>query len=785
MKNFFKSVLKSKLIKIFILIVIIVVVLTSSLYLIVIKAGQRNDDDERNAPHAVSRYTGNITLNSGQITSSTTVQDIWNEMKNHNNDALEYIDTPEQLLKLMNAELVTQYLDTRNNPDEPIDWNAQELNDVNSKNIQGIIKLKRSDTYGNNYTMTYVDSNTFQAYIDNYNSSGSENDKNAALSHFTLEAVTNTIGNSSGQAATITEGQTVNVPDGLGSVHTFMGWQQITSTTSAQYRLKELAGMNFDEEGFGKINGRYVIACTVTFGTVGDYVDFYQEDGTVIPCIIGDVKSQNDVGCTEWGHNNGQCIVEFVVDHDTWYTNGHGTHINPGTTQFHPEWNQNIIKAVNGGSYFENPNFRGNNITANGDVVGSDGNTNNENNEDTGITRETKYYAKVATWKEQTTTVTSDDPDVQESTEQTYTMSTTNVNYQDLVKGYTMPFEYLWALLVTTDDVELVLELANLVYNSSIEVTIFDNLSTETNTIIDTYTKKNRIDTSANVTIEYGNDFVSENPNANNNTNFGSGYQNSVNISDSWSEEEVNNYEIKKETVTRTNTLNAALTKADVWIEEYSQEYIHEQSTVTNSNSNSETLEDLNYPDEPNSIINDDTYGHAEELLRTKENFYKELYDYANGRVDGVESKIYNVTVNRQRQNTNQVETTNYVSSPANVVEKTDPSSSEDNFSTILLKDTHKNARSKIYEISSWLFEILESNDSTSDMVDLTKYLLYKTTGQNYGRTEFDFSEYTSRHSSTGEQNGSLTTNGLELINIAKSKLGCQYVYRCFGTKYF
>ena len=55
-----------------------------------------------------------------------------------------------------------------------------------------------------------------------------------------------------------------------------MGWQTITSTTSNQYKLMQQSGMNFDEEGFGRINGRYVIACTSTYGNVGDYVDFYQ-----------------------------------------------------------------------------------------------------------------------------------------------------------------------------------------------------------------------------------------------------------------------------------------------------------------------------------------------------------------------------------------------------------------------------------------------------------------------------------------------------------------------------
>ena len=154
---------------------------------------------------------------------------------------------------------------------------------------------------------------------------------------------------SSSEAVTGQGGIVIDIPEGLGNEHTYMGWQCITSPSSNQYRLREAAGMNFDSEGFGIINGRYVIACTSTYGDVGDYIDFYQADGTIIPCIIGDEKNQSDAGCTVWGHSGGNNIVEFVVDRDTWYTG----HVNPGNAACHPEWNQNIIKAVRLGNYFD------------------------------------------------------------------------------------------------------------------------------------------------------------------------------------------------------------------------------------------------------------------------------------------------------------------------------------------------------------------------------------------------------------------------------------------------
>ena len=112
-----------------------------------------------------------------------------------------------------------------------------------------------------------------------------------------------------------------------------MGWQIINVVESDQYKLREQAGMNFDEEGFGRINGRYVIACTTTFGKVGDKVDFFLEDGTKIPCIIADIKNPNDPGCNEWGHENGQTIVEFEVSRAYYKQYG-----NPGNSNWFPEW---------------------------------------------------------------------------------------------------------------------------------------------------------------------------------------------------------------------------------------------------------------------------------------------------------------------------------------------------------------------------------------------------------------------------------------------------------------
>lgn len=145
-------------------------------------------------------------------------------------------------------------------------------------------------------------------------------------------------------------GETTEIPEGLGTVHSYMGWSTITAISSNQYKLREQAGENYDVDGFAKIGNRYVIACTSTFGDVGDYIDWTLDNGEVISSVIGDIKSQGDEGCNKWGHQNGDCIIEFVVDKDTWYGRSR-----PGdpTQGYHDEWyKQAVVSATKVGSFW-------------------------------------------------------------------------------------------------------------------------------------------------------------------------------------------------------------------------------------------------------------------------------------------------------------------------------------------------------------------------------------------------------------------------------------------------
>lgn len=64
-------------------------------------------------------------------------------------------------------------------------------------------------------------------------------------------------------------------------------------------------GSVYDPRGFSTIDGKYMIACTSTFGTVGDEIVFYFDDGTELDCVMTDTKDQSTAHgtpATMWGH---------------------------------------------------------------------------------------------------------------------------------------------------------------------------------------------------------------------------------------------------------------------------------------------------------------------------------------------------------------------------------------------------------------------------------------------------------------------------------------------------
>ena len=172
----------------------------------------------------------------------------------------------------------------------------------------------------------------------------------------------------------------------------------------------------------------------------------------------------------------------------------------------------------------------------------------------------------------------------------TVSIGTEKINYKNATQKYVMPFKYLWSLLVIGRDRDFVLELADLVENSKITISIYDNVTTTTDTDVFTYKKQNRTDTYVEVTpsTTYGVKNVPTKgywwPDNRETPTIGIKKDPDVETEDT-------DYKITHTVVNKINRVEFALTKADVWIVDYSQEYTYQEAQVTSNESNTKDMD--------------------------------------------------------------------------------------------------------------------------------------------------------------------------------------------------
>lgn len=367
------------------------------------------------------------------------------------------------------------------------------------------------------------------------------------------------------------------------------------------------------------------------------------------------------------------------------------------------------------------------------------------------------YYAVIATWEESHNTLTSTDPKVEgHGDTPTYSMTTVNVDYQEMVKGYTMPFEYLWALLLVGQEKEFALDLADLVYDSALEITILDSIRTNTNIITETYTERMKVHT-YNVTIEgqavttnttgqTGTTNSSNQPGANNSSNptFTTTTE-AIRESgiDAGTKEAVpQNREVVNTTVTITNTVDAIVSYADIWVLKMANEFvISVPDTIDKSKDNPQKPRPFPNDNSPDAHDNEDPLGLAAAKKAEVDSRYAGPNTVVSTSITSKESDYWFAKENWNINNRNIVNEENRIPGPKEIIkEKTDPDDLETNFVTLLRDKKHQKAAQNIYSAPEWIFDILEHNEETSDMVDLTKYLLYKASGKKYdGVDTFDY----------------------------------------------
>lgn len=310
-----------------------------------------------------------------------------------------------------------------------------------------------------------------------------------------------------------------------------------------------------------------------------------------------------------------------------------------------------------------------------------------------------------------------------------YSYSTHKINYKTSLSQYTMPFEYLWAFLVCGRDDKFVSQLADLVLDSKIEVGVYDSISEYEDLSILSYntnnwTKSKEVKIEKTRNAETGAVSITK--------------QEEGLWSDPATITTTHNYQISY-TKTASEKVTVAVENADIW-------YMKATGTLT-----LETTEPTN-PGLVNYEITRDTEQDEEfeEGTQASENIeYVQGTEVQEGSSGNV-TKYKRTDLLKQTKNnqysllfaTNTVERNYNTEGNLEITEKIDTTLKEGdegypNFCALYFKSD--SAKNNIYGTEEWLFEILERNEATVNMVDLTKYLLYCATDMDFGVKEFAY----------------------------------------------
>ena len=103
---------------------------------------------------------------------------------------------------------------------------------------------------------------------------------------------------------------TVPITSGFKS---YMPYTAITSKSSPQYKLQQIAYTG--TYGIRQYDNRYCVAIGTAFNAdVGTYFDLILANGTVIPCIVADIKADRHTDSNNMITIANGCLTEFIVD---------------------------------------------------------------------------------------------------------------------------------------------------------------------------------------------------------------------------------------------------------------------------------------------------------------------------------------------------------------------------------------------------------------------------------------------------------------------------------------
>lgn len=272
------------------------------------------------------------------------------------------------------------------------------------------------------------------------------------------------------------------------------------------------------------------------------------------------------------------------------------------------------------------------------------------------------------------------------------TKNNSTLDYKSIMSKYTMPMEYMLFWYIDTQSSDFAYDLGQLALDSQFIIMIEDNITTtkvETTTEESSQTKQQ--DEDGNYSIET---------------------------------EKVDLHETSKETKTTERVSpKIELIYADTWFMNFENKLVLE-------NNKSEVK--ANGTVTENSAKSESTNVTTEEWSETET--VEEKEEDEEGNEVTVEKEI---TKKYQKEITTQTTINNLTVSNQYKAGEAEVKGNEQKFVELFKKSSIKGMLTE-----SWLIDLIESNQKTANMVDITNYLIYKATGNDTGVMSFDFSEY-------------------------------------------
>ncbi|MEI3395626.1 MAG: phage tail tip lysozyme [Clostridia bacterium] len=291
----------------------------------------------------------------------------------------------------------------------------------------------------------------------------------------------------------------------------------------------------------------------------------------------------------------------------------------------------------------------------------------------------------------------------------TVTKNTTSLDYKSVLSKYTMPMEYLLSWYIDTQNKEFVTNLAQLAIDSEFVIMLEDNIST-TRTI---------------TTKEEASQTQQEDQNG----------EYSINV------ENVDLHQTDKDTkVTERVSSKLELIYADTWFVKFDNKLLLEQTSKNIQKANGTVTQ--NDSAATATSVNTDEWSEKETKTQTR------VED------DGTEvTEEVEVTKNYKKETTTQITTETTSISNEYKAGESQITGNEQKFVKL-----YKNYPTEGWLTLDWLIGILEDNSKTANLVDITKYLVYKASGEDTGVITFDFSEYAPKsfNTSTGIYGGTI-----------------------------